>query len=351
MRLRSGCAVIAPVILCGGAGARLWPLSNAERPKPFLPLFGGRSTFQQTLLRVHAPGFAPPLVVAGARYRALVMAQAGEIGVPVRMVAEPEARNSGPALAAAAVWLEANEPPDAVMLALAADHLVRDAAGFREACQAALPAAKAGRIVTFGVTPTSASTDYGYIARSDELAEAPGVFAVARFVEKPDAATAARFVAAGLVWNSGNFLTRADALLAEYAAFEPETIAAVREAVGKARDDDGTAHLDAASFAGASRQAIDRAVMERTKRAAVLPARFDWCDIGNWGALIDAAPTDASGNAVLSDGPAVGLAGVSDLAVVAANGRVFVVPRKRPELMAEIASASNTAEETGPSDA
>ena len=203
---------IVPVLLAGGAGTRLWPVSRDALPKQFLPLVGERSTYQDTLLRVaDSELFGPPIVITGADFRFFARRQAEDIGIDATVVIEPMRRDSGPAVAAAAA-LARSRDPDAVVLALAADHVILDLEEFRATCLAGLKAAEAGRIVTFGITPSAPKTSYGYIRRGKPDGS-DGVFAVDAFVEKPDAETAARYVAEGYLWNSGNFLFRADVLL------------------------------------------------------------------------------------------------------------------------------------------
>ena len=288
---------IVPVILAGGAGTRLWPVSRDALPKQFLPLVGERSTYQDTLLRVADAGlFAPPIVITGADFRFFARRQAEDLGIDATVVIEPMRRDSGPAVAAAAA-LARSRDPDAVVLALAADHVILDVEEFRATCLAGLKAAEAGRIVTFGITPTAPKTSYGYIRRgkptgSDE------VYAVEAFVEKPNPETAARYVAEGYLWNSGNFLFRADVLLAELARFEPAMVTAVEAAVAGASTDLGFVRLEPEAFASAPQKSIDYAVMEKTDRAAVVAGNFRWSDIGSWDAIFDIAERDKSGNAV-----------------------------------------------------
>src|SRR5690242_12971796 len=205
---------IIPLIMCGGAGTRLWPASREVRPKQFLPLFGVRSTFQDTLLRVSdADLFERPIVITNAAYRFMVLEQLAEIGMEADVLLEPARRDSGPAIAAGAAFAQSRDK-DAVVLALAADHVVRDAAAFIAACREGLAAAHGGRIVTFGVKPERPATEYGYINPGEAVSGE--VRAVTRFVEKPDQPTAADYIKSGFFWNSGNFMFRADVLLDEY---------------------------------------------------------------------------------------------------------------------------------------
>jgi mannose-1-phosphate guanylyltransferase/mannose-6-phosphate isomerase len=225
-------STIYPLIVCGGSGTRLWPASRASRPKQFLPLFGALSTFQQTLRRVSdADLFGKPVIVTNREHRFLVADQLQEIGITADILLEPEARDSGPAIAAGAAYISAKYGTEAVVLSLAADHMVKDVEGFEGACGRALRSAQQGAIVTFGVVPKEATSAYGYIEPGD-IAEG-GIVRIRRFVEKPDAETASRYVREGYLWNSGNFMFKAGVLLSEYAKQEPETVAAVREAVAQ----------------------------------------------------------------------------------------------------------------------
>src|SRR5689334_708335 len=216
---------IIPLIMCGGAGKRLWPATREVHPKQFLPLFGVRSTFQYTLARVSDPSiFEHPIVITNVAYRFMVLEQLAEIGVEADVLLEPVRRDSGPAIAAGAAFAQ-NRDGDAVLLALAADHVVRDTAAFVAACRQGLVAADAGRIVTFGVKPERAATEYGYINPGEAIAGE--VRAVAKFVEKPDPATAASYIKSGYLWNSGNFMFRASVLLDEYSAVDAPSVQAV----------------------------------------------------------------------------------------------------------------------------
>src|SRR6185369_892077 len=254
------------------------------------------STYQETLLRVQDPMFAPPIVITGPNFHFFARRQAEDVGVDATVVIEPMRRDSGPAVAAATVLAKSRDS-DAVVLALAADHVILDIEEFRATCLAGLKAAEAGHIVTFGITPSAPKTSYGYIRRGKPVGSAQ-VYAVEAFVEKPNAETAARYVAEGYLWNSGNFLFRADVLLTELTRYEPAMATAVEKAVAGASTDLGFVRLAPEAFATAPQKSIDYAVMEKTDRAAVVAGNFRWSDIGSWDAIFDIAERDKSGNAV-----------------------------------------------------
>ena len=327
-------------------------MSRDALPKQFLPLIGDKSTYQETLLRVRDAMFAPPIVITGPNFHFFARRQAEEIGVGATIVIEPMRRDSGPAIAAATM-VASRRDPKAVVLALAADHIIPDVDAFRATCQAGRVAAEAGRIVTFGIKPTEPKTSYGYILPGEMIGE--GVYAVKSFVEKPDAATAARYVREGYLWNSGNFLFRAAVLLSELKRLEPEMAASVDAAVATASNDLGFVRLESGAFSRATQKSIDYAVMERTDLAAVALGDFLWSDIGSWDALYDIAPPDsksrdaagnvlqgsvvtmdAKGCVVHSNDRLTAVVGVNDLVVVSTSDAVMVIPRARAQEVREL---------------
>jgi len=331
---------IVPLIMCGGAGTRLWPASREVHPKQFLRLFGKHSTFQDTLMRLSDRTlFERPIVITNAAYRFMVLEQLGEIGMEADVLLEPARRDSGPAIAAGAAFAQSRDE-DAIVLALAADHVVRDAPAFVAACRHGLPAAADGRIVTFGVRPERAATEYGYINPGEAISG--DVRAVAKFVEKPDPVTAADYVKAGYLWNSGNFMFRASVLLDEYGKVDAESVRAVTDAVGKAGRDLGFVTLDPEAFGSARAISIDYAVMEKTSLAAVVPVACGWSDVGSWHAVWELSKKDEQGNAaqgtavfedsrncnVSTDRALVALEGVDDLVVIATQDAVLVSRQK-----------------------
>ncbi|MSO99652.1 MAG: mannose-1-phosphate guanylyltransferase/mannose-6-phosphate isomerase [Acetobacteraceae bacterium] len=293
---------IVPVILSGGSGTRLWPVSRESFPKQLWPLMSERSLMQDTVLRAIGPEFAPPVVVCNEEHRFLIAEQLREVGIAnARIVLEPVGRNSAPAIAAAAV-LVAEDDPDTVLWMMAADASIADTAALHVALKAAAVAARAGKIVTFGMQPTAPETGYGYIEIGAPLDDAPGVHAVARFVEKPNAEDAARLSTDGRhLWNSGMFVFTARALLREIEIHSPEILAPVRTAVAGRRTDLDFIRLDVEAFTACPSISLDYAVAEKTREAAVVPADIGWSDVGSWSALWELGVKDDAGNVAIGD--------------------------------------------------
>jgi mannose-1-phosphate guanylyltransferase/mannose-6-phosphate isomerase len=336
--------------MCGGAGTRLWPASRENRPKQFLPLFGPFSTFQETMRRVADPAlFGRPIVVTNGQYRFLVAEQLAAIGAEADILLEPVRRDSGPAIVAGATYA-LRRGGDPVVVALAADHVVSDPLAFAKVCSAAGEAAEQDQIVMFGVQPTRPATEYGYIRPGPAIR--PGLFAIERFVEKPDAETAARYVAEGYLWNSGNFVFRAAFLLEEYRRFEPASAAAVAAAIETSGADLGFVTLDAEAFGRATAKSIDYAIMERTDHAAVTPVAYGWSDVGSWQAVWDLSERDDAGNAaqgaavfvdtqgsyVASDKQLVALLGVDNVVVVTTDDAVLIARREDGDGLRKVVS-------------
>ena len=342
-----GSSPIVPVVLSGGAGTRLWPLSRALHPKQLLPIAADRSMLQATVGRFAAPGFAAPIVVGGEEHRFLIADQLAEVAcAPATIVLEPAGRNTAAAIALAAHHALAGDP-DATILVVPSDHVIADVGAFHAAVATGAAAAAAGWLVTFGIAPTGPETGYGYIEAGAALDGLAGVERVARFVEKPDRATAEGFVAGGRhLWNGGMFLFRADDYLSELAAFAPAIAAAAAAAMAAAARDGDFVRPDRPAFLASPAVSIDYAVMEHTARAALVRVDMGWSDVGSWHALWEIADRDANGNALHGDvvavdaagcfvrvdnGPAVAVVGVADLVVVSTRDAVLVIPRARSQ--------------------
>lgn len=301
--MRTGGKTITPVIMSGGSGSRLWPLSRERYPKQLISLCSERTMIQDTAVRVREPGlFREPLIICNVEHRFVIAEQLRRLDIePAGIVLEPEGRNTAPAAAVAALLaLEAD--PEAVILLLPADHLIRDTGGFRDAVARALPAAEAGHLVTFGIQPTAPETGYGYIEQGDGLAGHSGVHAVAAFAEKPPLETARAYLEGGRhFWNSGMFLFKAAVFLAELDRFEPGMVDAARAALSRGGRDLDFFRLDAGAFGGCRNVSIDYAVMERTAKAAVVPCDIGWTDVGAWSALWEVGGKDEQGNVAIGD--------------------------------------------------
>jgi mannose-1-phosphate guanylyltransferase len=341
---------LVPVILCGGTGTRLWPLSRATYPKQYWALAGtgGETLLQQTQQRLEGlPGLASPLLICNEDHRFVVAEQMRQIGVsPAAILLEPLGRNTAPAVAVAALQATAGGQ-DPLLLVLAADHVIRDAAQFRATVEVGVPAAQAGQLVTFGIVPLGPETGYGYIEASQPLqAELTAPVPISRFVEKPDLATAEQFLTTGrFTWNSGMFLFKASAILAELERLAPEVVSACRSAMEHESPDLDFLRLEREAFTSCPSVALDVAVMEKTDRGAVLPLDAGWSDVGSWSALWETSDQDDDGNVlrgrVISQASrncylrsehrlVVGL-GVEDLVVVETDDVVLVAHRDRAQ--------------------
>jgi mannose-1-phosphate guanylyltransferase/mannose-6-phosphate isomerase len=343
--------VVHPVILSGGAGTRLWPMSRTMQPKQLLALVTERTMFQEAIARVSGAGFAKPIVICNDDHRFMIAEQLRSQGVkPDVIVLEPVGRNTAPAITVAALHLAASDPT-ALMLVLPSDHVIRDLDAFRDAVAGAAVAADQGALVTFGITPTRPETGYGYIRRGAPVADAPGCYRVERFVEKPDAEDAERFVSDGAyVWNSGMFLLPAAVYLDEVARLEPGMLAQCREAVATAAVDLDFLRLNRTAFEAIAGSSVDYAVMERTDKAAVLPVAIGWSDVGSWSALWEIAEKDDAGNVlsgdvvardtrdcyIRADGHLIATVGLSDLVVVATDDVILIVPRDRAQEVRQV---------------
>lgn len=336
---------VTPVILAGGSGTRLWPMSRRARAKQFLPLLTDRSMIAETLDRVTGPGFGDPLIVGGA---AQADALAETAPANATLLLEPAARNTAPAIALAALHVA----PETPLLIMPSDHVIADTAAFEAAVENAAALARDGWLVTFGIAPTGPETGYGYIKRGAPIGDTG--YRVDRFVEKPDRETAQRFIdAGGYDWNGGIFLFTAAAYLEALEAHAPDIIAAARAAMDAAQADGNRIAPDFAAFQRAPSISIDYAVMEKAARVATVPASMGWSDIGSWDALYDLLEGDDAGNALSpgtiaidtcdtllrSDGPFVAAIGVSDLLVIASGDAVLVMPRGQSQRVKEVIAA------------
>ncbi|MDQ5767534.1 mannose-1-phosphate guanylyltransferase/mannose-6-phosphate isomerase [Thiothrix subterranea] len=335
--------MITPIILSGGSGTRLWPLSRQLRPKQFLPIVGNDTLFQETVQRLHGiEGLQPPFVICNEDHRFMVAEQLQALGLQAQgILLEPVGRNTAPAIALAALRLLQQNQADAVMLVLPADHVIHDAPAFHQAVIQAAQAAYNGHLVTFGIVPHCAETGYGYIRHGEPLADSAG-YRVAAFVEKPDQSTAAAYLESGhYLWNSGMFLFRADYFLKELADYAPDVLSACETALANAKSDSDFIRLDSVAFAACPAISVDYAVMEKTARAVVIPLDAGWNDVGAWSAVWEVGQADHNGNVIRGDALThnannnliytehrlVSLVGVDNLVVVETKDATLVAHR------------------------
>jgi mannose-1-phosphate guanylyltransferase len=333
---------IVPVILSGGSGTRLWPMSTPKMPKQMLALTADETMLQLTAQRAQGPRFTAPIVVANAQHADLVDAQLAAVSATAQaLILEPVGRNTAPAIALAAL---AAESPAAPLLVMPSDHVILDVPAFHAAIEAALPLVEQGWLVTFGIDPHAPETGYGWIRIGEEISG--GVHRVAKFVEKPPRDAAEAMLAAGdHAWNGGIFLFRADAYLGALALHQPDILAACQQAMDAARREGQRIYPDAAAFAAAPSDSIDYAVMEKADRVAVVPVKMGWSDLGSWDALHEISDVDSDGNShqgeviaidtanclVRSDGARIAMVGVEDLIVVASGTDILILPRGRSQ--------------------
>jgi mannose-1-phosphate guanylyltransferase / mannose-6-phosphate isomerase len=341
-----------PVVLSGGSGSRLWPMSRRLLPKQFLPLVSERTLLQETLLRLRGVhGARPPIVVSNGEHRFLVAEQLREIEVkPDVQILEPVGRNTAPAVAIAALHAQKRQP-DACLFVLPSDHLIQDVPAFHAAIAAALPLTAGGSLVTFGINPAGPETGYGYIERGEPISGSKGSFRVARFVEKPDLETARRYVAGGrFFWNSGMFAFQAKRYLEELQRFRPDIAAAAKTAWDSSKSDLDFLRLDAAAFEACPSDSIDYAVMERTSASVMVQADIGWSDVGSWAALWETGKKDESENVthgdvalrnakgcyIRAESRFVSVLGATDLVVVETDDAVLVADKSRSQEVKEV---------------
>lgn len=346
---------IQPVIMCGGSGTRVWPESRETLPKQFIPLVGERSTFQTTMQMLADPAFETPIIISNKDYRFLLADQLREIGAEAEIILEPTRRDSGPAVAVAA-GLAARRAPDTVVVVLAADHVVRDRPGLVQLCKKAGDAASEGYIVTLGIKPDNPATGYGYLRPGAPIAPGSEVLKLEAFVEKPDRETAQKYIDAGYYWNSGNFIFRADVMQSEIAQFEPAMAEAAEAAIEGAQKDLGFLVLDGEAFGRAPKKSIDYAVMEKTDKAALIPADIGWSDVGTWRAVWELSERDEAGNSVRGNAVVMDahnvhvrseeilttVVGVNDVIVVTTQDAVLVLSHEHGDQVKQLVDQLKT---------
>ncbi len=341
--------MIIPVILSGGNGSRLWPMSRELNPKQFLSLYGDQTMLQETMTRLEGvTDLAEPIVVCNEDHRFMVAQQMSDIGVKFdKIILEPVGRNTAPAIAAAAEYInEKEDSKDAVMLILAADHIIQDTKEFHRVIEAGCRVAEQGQLITFGIVPDKTETGYGYIKRAESFSKEDNAYNVERFVEKPDLATAQKYFDSGeYYWNSGMFMFKASTILDELKSLSPEIYQAVKKAVSDGVKDLDYCRLDNESFTASPSDSIDYAVMEKTDKAVVLPLDAEWNDVGAWSALWEVKERDENGNVfhgdilhhdvtnsyIHADERMVAVVGVDNCVVVETADAVLVVDKDRSQ--------------------
>ena len=341
---------IIPVILSGGSGTRLWPLSRALYPKQLHQLYSDNSMLQETAKRVSSEDFGQPIIICNVEHRFIIAEQLLESCItPETIILEPVSRNTAPAAAVAALML-GEKDPDALMLLLPSDHLIADEAAFARACTTAANVAKDGALVTFGIKPDSPETGYGYIRQGEKMSDGK-CFKISQFVEKPDRKTAEGYVASNeYLWNSGMFMFSASLYLEELSRLQPETVVACKKAIAEGVSDLDFFRLDENNFSQAKSDSIDYAVMEHTKKSAVVPVDMGWNDVGSWSSLWGVSDKDNNGNVLHGDvisidasssyirtsGPMVAAIGINDMVIVCTDDAVLIAPKDRAQQVKDV---------------
>jgi mannose-1-phosphate guanylyltransferase/mannose-6-phosphate isomerase len=337
--------IIRPVILCGGAGTRLWPLSRQARPKQFLPLMGDQSLLQQTATRLSDERFSPAILVSGEDQRSLIMSQLEQVGAPIEaVILEPTGRNTAAAAALAAAWI-GKRGGDETLLLTPSDHVIDDRTAFLNAIEIGLTHAQGGAIVTFGAQPTEPNTQYGYIEAAADAGFGDGAFRIIRFHEKPSAAKAEEYLQTGrFFWNSGIFLAKASMLLDEMRQFLPASVEAITRSVDRSSTEGFVVRPDAEFFSSAENISIDHAIMEKTSRGVVVPVQMAWSDVGSWDTVWRLGSKDLHNNVTKGEvvaldtrnsllrsdgGPLVATIGLDKVAVIAVDNAVLIAPLSR----------------------